>query len=71
MELFLTIAIWAAFVYGIYVWAESKGRSAGLWALAAALVSPLIVGVILLFVPKTLEKQAEEAKRLKELMKDG
>lgn len=71
MELLLTLIIWAAFVYGIYVWAESKGRSAGLWALAAALLSPLLVGIILLFVPKTLEKQAEEAKRLKELMKDG
>ena len=54
----------------IYKWAESKGRNAVIWAIAAALVSPLIVGIILLFVPKTLEKQAEEAKRLKELMNE-
>ena len=70
MELFLTLAIWAAFVYGIYKWAESKGRNAALWAVAAALVSPLLVGIILLFVPKTIEKQAEEAKRIKDLI-DG
>lgn len=68
MELFLTLIIFAAFVYGIYKWAESKGRNAVGWAIAAALISPLIVGIILLFVPKTLEKQAEEAKRMKELM---
>jgi hypothetical protein len=70
MELLLTLIIFAAFVYGIYKWAESKGRNAVIWAIAAALVSPLIVGIILLFVPKTLEKQAEEAKRLKELMNE-
>lgn len=70
MELLLTLVIWAAFVYGIYKWAESKGRNPVGWAVAAALISPLIVGIILLFVPKTLEKQAEEAKRLKELMKE-
>lgn len=68
MELLLTLIIWAAFVYGIYKWAESKGRNAAIWAVAAALISPLIVGIILLFVPKTLEKQAEEAKKLKELI---
>ena len=68
MELLLTIIFWAAFVYGIYKWAESKGRNATGWAIAGALISPLIVGIILLFVPKTLEKQAEEAKKLKELM---
>lgn len=70
MELLLTLVIWAAFVYGIYVWAESKGRSGTLFAIGAVLVSPLIVGIILLFVPKTLEKQAEETKRMKELLKD-
>lgn len=68
MELLLTIIIWAAAVYGVYKWAESKGRNAVLWAVAAALISPLIVAIIFLFVPKTLEKQAEEAKKLKELI---
>jgi len=70
MELLLTIIFWAAFVYGIYKWAESKGRNATAWAIFAALISPLIVGIVLLFVPKTIEKQAEEAKQLKQLMED-
>ena len=70
MELLLTIIFWAAFVYGIYKWAESKGRNATAWAIAGALISPLIVGIVLLFVPKTIEKQAEEAKQLKQLMED-
>ncbi len=70
MELLLTVVIWGAFVYGIYKWAESKGRNETVWAVAAALISPLIVGIIFLFVPKTLEKQAEEAKQLKKLMED-
>ena len=70
MELLLTIIIWVAFVYGIYKWAESKGRAAMIWAIAAVLVSPLIVGLILLFVPKTIEKQAEEAKLMQKLMED-
>lgn len=68
MELLFTLIFFAVFVYGIYKWAETKGRNAAGWAIAAAIISPLIVGIILLFVPKTLEKQAEEAKRLKELM---
>jgi len=70
MELLLTVVIWGAFVYGIYKWAESKGRNATAWAIAGALISPLIVGIVLLFVPKTIEKQAEEAKQLKKLMED-
>ena len=68
MELLFTVAFWALFVYLIYKWAESKGRNAMGWAIAAALISPLIVGIILLFVPKTIDKQAEEAKKLKALM---
>lgn len=70
MELLLTVAFWALFVYLIYKWAESKGRNATVWAVAAALISPLIVAIIFLFVPKTLEKQAEEAKLMKKLMEE-
>lgn len=70
MELLLTVAFWALFVYLIYQWADSKGRNPVGWAIAAALISPLIVGIVLLFVPKTIEKQAEEAKKMKKLMED-
>lgn len=68
MDLFFIIAFFAAFCFGIYKWAESKGRNGLTWAIVAVLISPLIVGIILLFVPKTMEKQAEEAKALKKLM---
>ena len=71
MELILSVVIWSLFVYGIYKWAESKGRNSALWAVASVIISPLVVAIILLFVPKTLEKQAEEAKRLKELMNES
>lgn len=68
MELFVTIAFWALLVFGIYKWADSKGRNALMWAFIAALISPVITAIILLFVPKTLEKQAEEAKKIQALM---
>ena len=70
MEFLPIIIVWALFVFGIYKWSESKGRNAVVWAIAAALISPLLVAIVLIFVPKTLEKQAEEMKRLKELMKE-
>jgi len=70
MDMFITIAVFLAACYGCYKWAESKGRNAATWAIVAVLISPLITAIILLFVPKTLEKQAEEAKILKSLMED-
>lgn len=68
MELFVTFAFWALLVFGIYKWADSKGRNAVMWGFIAAIISPLIAAIILLFVPKTLEKQAEEAKKIQSLM---
>jgi len=38
------------------------------WTLVAVIISPLITALILLFVPKTIEKQAEEAKLMQKLM---
>jgi len=60
--------VFVAACYGIYKWSESKGRNAVVWTCVAVLISPLITGIILLFVPKTMEKQAEEAKLMKKLM---
>lgn len=68
MELFATFAFWVLLVFGIYKWADSKGRNAVMWGFIAAIISPVITAIILLFVPKTLEKQAEEAKKLQSLM---
>jgi len=68
MELLFVLVLWALFCYGVYRFSDSKGRNNTVWVLVAVLLSPLIAFIILLFLPKTLEKQAEEAKRLKELM---
>ena len=68
MELFFTLIFLVAFCYCIYRWADSKGRNPVFFTFLAVLISPLVVGIILLFVPKTLEKKAEEAKAIKMLM---
>jgi hypothetical protein len=68
MELLFVLVLWALFCYGVYRFSDSKGRNNTVWVLVAVLLSPLVAFIILLFLPKTLEKQAEEAKRLKELM---
>jgi formate hydrogenlyase subunit 4 len=68
MDLFFVLIFFVAFCFGIYKWAESKGRNAIVWTLVAVIISPLITALILLFVPKTIEKQAEEAKLMQKLM---
>lgn len=68
MEVLVFLVVFIGLIYGIYRWAESKGRNGTLWALLAVLISPLFSAIILAFVPKTLEKQAEETKKLKELI---
>ena len=70
MELLFVLVFWGLFCYGVYKFSDSKGRNNTLWTLVAVLFSPLVAFIILLFMPKTIEKQAEEAKRLKELMND-
>lgn len=68
MELFLVLLFFVAFCTMIYRYAVSKGREPWAWTIAAIIFSPLLVGIIMLFVPKTIEKQAEEANLLKSLM---
>ena len=67
MELFLTLVIWGLMTFGIYKWSEHLGRNSAMWALIC-IVSPLISAVCLLFAGKTLEKQAEDAMAIKEMM---
>jgi formate hydrogenlyase subunit 4 len=68
MDLFFVLIFFVAFCFGIYKWAETKGRNAIVWTLVSVIISPLITALILLFVPKTIEKQAEEAKLMQKLM---
>lgn len=65
MEILL---IWAIFCILIGVWANSYGRNGWLWGLIAAIISPLITGVILLIVGKSIEKKAEELNKLSSLI---
>ena len=56
MELILSVVIWSLFVYGIYKWAESKGRNSSLWTFSSVIISQLVVAIILLFVLRTTTK---------------
>ena len=48
------------FIIIIGVWANSKNRNGLAWAVSALLFSPLIVGIILLFVGKLEKKEKKE-----------
>ena len=61
------LIFWIIFVVLIGVWANSLGRNPWVWGLLAALITPLITAIILLFAGKTIEKKAEEAKKIREL----
>ena len=68
METLLIILFYVAFCTMVYRYATSLGRDEWFWVVVAVLVSPLIAGVFLLIVGKTIEKKAEEALKMKELM---
>lgn len=65
MEILIFLAI---FSVAIGVWANSWGRNGWLWGVCAFLLSPLLVGIALLISGKTIEKKAEEANALNELI---
>jgi len=54
------IGVFVVLCFLIGVWANAKGRSVFGWVLAAVLFSPLFIGIVLLFIPKTGEKKAME-----------
>ncbi len=56
------------FSIGIGAWANAWGRNGWTWGIIAALLSPLLVGIALIIAGKSVEKKAEEAKRIKELV---
>ena len=67
MEIFFFLIFFAALCG---VWANNQGRNGLGWGVAALLISPLIVALILLVKGKTLEKKAEEQKKIRELMEN-
>lgn len=67
MEIFFFLLFFAGLCA---VWARNQGRNAFGWGIAALLLSPLVVALVLLVKGKTLEKQAEEQKKIKDLMEN-
>lgn len=65
MEIIIFLIIFAA---GVGFWANAWGRNGWAWGIIAGLLSPLLVGIALLIAGKTVEKKAEEAKRIKDLV---
>ena len=63
------LIFWLIFCTLIGVWANNWGRSGWTWGLIAAIVSPLLTGVALLIAGKSVEKKAEELKKINELSK--
>ncbi|WP_415301044.1 hypothetical protein [Candidatus Pelagibacter sp. Uisw_134_02] len=66
MEILIFIIIYAAFFYGIFKLAKSKNREPAGWILAAVIISPLII-IIILAIMQTLpgKKKARVKKKFK------
>tara|TARA_B110000503_G_scaffold10836_1_gene14757 strand:- start:6199 stop:6414 length:216 start_codon:yes stop_codon:yes gene_type:complete len=64
----LIILFYLGFCSMVYRYATSLGRNSWYWAIVAVLFSPLIAGIFLLIVGKTIEKKAEELMEMKRLM---
>jgi len=60
METIIIIAVLAFTCWVVYIMSEARGRNAAGWTIAALLVSPLLVMLILLVIGKTEEKVDEE-----------
>jgi phosphate/sulfate permease len=61
-----------AVVFSVLIgfWANAWGRDAIIWFVISAIISPLLSGIILLIIGKTIEKKAEEQRALRELLGD-
>ena len=66
MEIIIILVVLLAFVYGIYKLAKSKNREPAGWILAAVILSPIIVLVILVLMP-TLSGKKKVIKKRKKL----
>lgn len=66
MEILILLVLFSA---AIGYWANNLGRNGWAWGLVALLLSPLLVGIVLLFVGKTIEKRADETVQLNNLVK--
>lgn len=65
MEVLIFLLI---FSFAVGYWANSWGRNGWGWGIAAFILSPVLVGIVLLIAGKTVEKKGEEAKRIKDIV---
>jgi hypothetical protein len=64
MEILILLVI---FMTAVGYWANSWGRNGWLWGIAAAIFSPLLTGIVLLIMGKTIQKKAEEINTINSL----
>lgn len=55
----MEVFFWIGFAIAVGFWAESRGRNGVGWGLLACLISPLISGAILLYLPDMKEQEAK------------
>ena len=65
MEILIIIAVIGGFGYVIYKIAKSKNREPSVWILAAFLLSPIIVLIILACMQKLPKQRGQKARRRK------
>ena len=69
MEILIVIAAIGGFGYVIYKIAKSKNREPSAWILAAFLLSPIIVLIILACMPKLPKQRGQTPSRRKRSIK--
>lgn len=59
-----------AFAVGVGVWANAWGRNGWAWGIAAAIFSPILTAIVLVFVGKTISKKAQEHIEFNRIVED-
>ena len=65
MEILIFIGVYAAFIYVVYKIALSKNREPAGWMLAALIISPLIIIIILTIMQSLSFKKKNKIKKKK------
>lgn len=62
---------WLVFSIVVGIIADQRGRSGLGWGFLAAMISPLLAGVILFVLPNIAEELAEEDKKIQQRKREG
>lgn len=60
----VTLLLFFAFAVGVGYWANGWGRNGLGWGFAALIISPILAGIALIVVGKTLEAKARDIAQL-------